>query len=202
MTIRSALPLAVLAVTALLPWKASAQMMTFIHTGTSGSGTIGGNAFSDRPFTITATGNTPNRENGNRISSIAHDTASIEIDGVGLFTFVSRTRTFFNDDFDLVGFSRAYGHGSTDLYNGPASAALDGWDMLRSIGPVSGPTNLLQWNKALVIITSGGELIFDNARTTGSFQAVFVPAAVPEPGSVALFLTVGVTCLLALRPRR
>jgi hypothetical protein len=172
-------------VSALTPLPALALPILFIHTGESGSGSIGGAAFVDRAFTITATGDTDDRQSFGGGFFIDHLSASISIDGVGVFNFVTATRTFFNDTFDIPGFSRA-GLGGLDLYNGPIDAFLDGWDMLSSIGPVPGSISLLQWLSSPVI-TDGGQLIFDNATTTGTFQAIVGQQIIPEPATVTLF---------------
>jgi hypothetical protein len=183
------LTVAVLGVTALTSVIASAAPITFIHTGASGSGSIGNQMFSNQPFTIIATGDTLNRQSYSAGFIIKHTTASIAIGNVGVFTFVTPTHTFFNDIIDVVGFSWATG---LDLYDGPVSATLNGWDMLSSIGPVSGNTFLLQWQVAPVI-TSGGQLIFNYAETTGTFQAVVGTTAIPEPSSMTMF---GIAALL------
>jgi hypothetical protein len=125
---------------------------------------------------------------------------SINILGVGVFNFVTATRTFFVDGaFDLVGFSRA-GVAGLDLYNGPNSAALDGWNMQTSIGPVAGTGNLLQWSGFGNVNTSGGLLVFDNGRNDGTFQAI-TGNEVPEPGSVSLVALTLLACAAVSRRR-
>jgi hypothetical protein len=209
MTIRSTLgagflTVAVLGVIALTPFTASAELITFTHSGASGSGSIGGIPFSDQAFTITATGDTLNRQSFNFGGivgfSIDHAAASIMIDNVGTFDFVTPTRTFVNNTFDVVGFARA-GIDGLDLYDGPFNAAFGGWDMLSSIGPISGDIRFFQWTESPVI-TSGGQLIFDDGATTGSFQAVV--GAVPEPSTLTLFSIAGVlvATVHAVRRRR
>jgi len=171
---------------------ASAAPITFIHDG-SGSGTLDGDAFS-AVFTITATGDTSNRNNlGGFGWDIAHTTATINIDGVGVFDFVSPTRTFINNDAWIVGFSRT-GNSGADLFNGPQDAALAAWDMTASIGPISGEGELLQWGNLFDdVMTTGGLLRFDDFFTDARFTAIVVPAP-------ATLLALG--GLLATRRRR
>jgi hypothetical protein len=166
-----------------MPLTASADLITFTHTGAFGSGSIGGNPFSNQAFTITATGDTLDRQSFVSGFFIDHVTASITIDNVGTFTFVTPTRTFVNNTSDLVGFSRAGIMGS-DLYDGPVDSAFGSWDMLSSIGPISGGTGLSQWGDRFgPVITSGGQLIFNDSGTTGSFQG----QVIPEPSAMTLF---------------
>jgi hypothetical protein len=162
----------------------SAAMITFIHAG-SGVGSLNGVSFGQRAFTITATADTDDRVITGFGYSTSHTTAEIAIVGVGTFAFVTPTRTFLNTGLDLVGFSRASG---SDLFNGPSSvAAFGAWEMLTSVGPVSGNGNLLQWGLSPVI-TTGGTLFFNNQNTTATFQAIVqTQQPVPEPSSLVLF---------------
>jgi hypothetical protein len=159
---------------------ASAAPITFIHTG-SGSGSIGGTPFGNSSFTITGLGDTANRQSFSNGYFIDHDSVMIDIQGVGTLNLVTGTRTFFNDDGNTPGFSRA-GSAGADLFNGPSTTLLDGWDMLSSIGPFGGNLELMQWDFGNVI-TDGGILLFNHGISTGTFEAVVVP----EPGTFALF---------------
>jgi hypothetical protein len=183
----------------LAPLTAQAETITFIHTGTSGSGSIGGNPFSNEAFTITATGDTLDRQMFPGGFSIDHVAASITIDHVGTFAFVTPTRTFVNNSVDGVGFSRGPGTGF-DLYDG-RDVAFGSWDMLSSIGPISGDIDLVQWgNPYDPVITSGGQLIFNGGSTNGSFQALV--GTVPEPSTLTLFSIAGVVIATARAVRR
>lgn len=164
---------------------ASAWPISFIHEG-SGSGTIDGVAFS-AAFTITATADTDNRESFVGGHWIDHTSATIEISNLGTFDFIQATRTFVAGN--IVGFSRA-GEAGRDLFNGPSDAALLGWDMTTSVGPVSGAGDLLQWDTQ--VHTTAGVLFFDDATTDARFTAIVVPA----PAAIALF------GLAAIRPSR
>ena len=109
------------------------------------------------------------------------------IGGLGTFDFVTPTRFFFNDNIDLVGFSRSGGVDG-DLFNGP-SVPGGGWDMATSIGPVVGIGTLLQWTNSPVN-TTGGVLVFNNGNSTSSFTAT---VGAPEPATL-LLLGVGAVC--------
>jgi len=175
--------------------KSTATPITFIFTG-QGSGSIGGTAFGVSDFTITGYGDTDNTQYFGWGSYLDHDSASIDIAGVGALNFVTATRTFFNDSLDIAGFSRA-GFGGTDLYNGPSSALLDGWDMLSSIGPIGGSLQLMQWLLSPVV-TDAGQLIFNSSSTRGTFQAI-VGSSVPENSTTVLLIGCALVGLGAMR---
>jgi len=185
--------LAVLAV--LLSGCSYADPITFTHTGV-GSGTIGTTTFTDAAFTITDVGDTTNVEDLSGAFSLDDSSASIAIDGVGTFDFITGTRTFVAGG--LVGFSRATASGN-DLFNGPSNAAFSTWDLTSSIGPIDGTAQLLQWSLSPVD-TSGGVLVFDDGITDTVFSAT-LGTAVPEPtGSIAV--GIGVLALAVVTRRR
>ena len=171
---------------------ANANLITFIHTG-SGSGRIGETAFENAAFTLTSSADTDDRQSFGTGYFIHHFMAVIDIAGVGLFTFVTGTRTFINDNSDIVGFSRSSG---ADLFNGPVNGAFDGWDMTTSIGPIFGSGFLLQWLLSDVI-TDGGILVFTSGESEASFQAIV--HEVPTPATLSLMALAG---LLVLRRQR
>jgi hypothetical protein len=166
---------------------ASAVLITFTHEGT-GSGRIGASEFPETHFTITATGDTASRVvNEPQTYSIQHTTASIDIAGVGIFAFISPTRTFVNNRADVqgVGFGRADATG-LDLFDGPLPVPL--WKMDVSVGPWTGPCVLTQWEE-FPVETSGGTLFFPQAFGMGTFTAIIVP----EPDTLLFFLGFALT---------
>ena len=122
-------------------------------------GASGGVAFTNAAFAITATGDTGNRLRGAGGFFVDHDSARIEINGLGTITILTGTRTFVNNNLESVGFSRA-GPEGIDLYNGPRDEAFEIWDMLCSIGPVEGFGATLQWDSDPQIDTDVGVLMF------------------------------------------
>ena len=173
-----------------VPALASAQTITFTHTGSLGSGTLDGVGFTRKAFTISATGNVLNRQSFGSGFWIDHDAASISIADVGTFTFTSATRTFVNNS-GIVGFSRG-GAGGFDLYNGPSDVQFETWDMTTSIGPVNGFARLLQWGGDPVLTNAGQLSFLNDDGIAATFQAVVGATAVPEPTSLALFAVAGI----------
>jgi hypothetical protein len=164
---------------------ASATPITYTDTG-FGSGTLNGVAFGATApvaFTIDATGDTTNVIScGAGCLSDDNTSASITIATVGTVTFTTPTRFF--DNGSEVGFSRA-GIFGTDLYDGPPLA----WDMVTSVGPISGSAGLFQWTSPAVD-TTGGVLIFNNGTPAAVFTAtVGSQAPVPEPATLVLLGT-------------
>jgi hypothetical protein len=110
-----------------------------------------------------------------------NDSTWINIVGVGTFSFLTATETFFNDGVNTPGLSRA--GPAPDLFDGPTSSVLDGWDMLTSIGPVGGTMYLTQWDVNWdPVFTDGGRLLFNSGSSAGTFEAVVVP----EPSGLVL----------------
>jgi hypothetical protein len=170
--------------------------VTFIHEG-SGSGTLGGNAFNTN-FVITAQADTNARVTADPgIYFIDHNAAQIALSGIGTFAFTSPTRTFVNNPNMIVGFSRANTDGA-DLFDGPVNPSFATWNMLTSIGPISGSGELIQWTLAgsSQVTTTNGVLIFNNAQVA---MARVTARVVPEPA--AIFLGLGAALLWALGPR-
>lgn len=176
--------------------------VTFIHVagGNTFDGSLSGNPFSVETFTITALGDTSAQQSaGSGIFFIDHTSAQIEIPGVGTFDFITPTRTFVNQGFDSVGFSRA-GASGLDLFNEESFVGdFASYDLLSSIGPVFIDGFTLQWFLSPVS-TSGGDLVFEpRSAESASFQAIVRDGGqVPEPGTL-LLLGVG---LVALYRRR
>ncbi|WP_163130537.1 PEP-CTERM sorting domain-containing protein [Agarivorans sp. Alg241-V36] len=161
---------------------ANAGLIEFEYTGT-GSGTIGGQAFTDSFFTITEYSNTDDLQSCSATCQyIDAISTTITIDNVGVFDFVSGTRTFVTNG--ILGLSRA-GQSGMDLYN---VFNVGSYDLLTALDTVVDSVSFLQWNRSPSVNTSGGKLVFNNGDTTGTFQARFnSPATVTEPTTLAIF---------------
>jgi hypothetical protein len=158
-----------------------ANTITVTQTGV-GSGTIGGAPFNGAAFTITEIADTSDVTSFLGGFDVADTSASIWISGVGMLDFTVPTYTFVNQTNAVVG----VGGPCCDLYDGPVNAAFSTWNMLSSIGPISGTADLIQWT-ANSVDTSGGILVFDNGPSDTVFTATV--GTVPEPASGALLLT-------------
>ncbi|MGD1916777.1 MAG: hypothetical protein ACFCBV_11405 [Phycisphaerales bacterium] len=171
---------------------AAAAPVIYIHEG-SGSGTLDGVAF-DSSFTIRALADTDNIVSFSGGLAVQHDSATIDIDGVGSFDFLIDTRTFVNNRVELIGFSRSDGGGTggLDLFNGPFDPALGSYDLGAPFGPILGDGELLQW-ASTPVDTTGGVLFFDSDFTDARFTAI------PAPGTASLAIIAG---LAAVRRRR
>jgi hypothetical protein len=153
---------------------------------TTASGTIGSTSFTSAPITISAVGDTANRQSISQGFFIDNSSASVTIGGLGTFLFTTGTRFFVNNLSSTPGFSRAGSLGA-DLIDGPSNSAFSSWDMLTSIGPITGVGGILQWTLSPVL-TSGGTLVLDNASAGITFSAQ-VSSTTPEPGTVGLLGT-------------
>ena len=165
---------------------ATASPIEFQFTG-AGSGTIGSTSFTDASFTITELTDTAAVATAPHCACLYADSASASIDiaGVGAFTFFTGTRTFINGG--TMGFSRA-GADGTDLLDAFFGDPVVGYRLANLMRPVGGPGGLLTWaDPDPDIFTTGGALFFDSGPTATTFTG-FVPAAVPEPAGGVLML--------------
>jgi hypothetical protein len=157
---------------------------------------------SDKLFTISARGNLLNRTFNSGVYSLNHDFATIDIQDVGLLTFLIGTRTFLTPSISSVGFSRQNLGGDLFTYSGADDSPLSTWTMGSSIGPLMGTSSLKQWGGAfLPVLTDGGVLFLGNDSDVAStFSAATKlkgdpdpdPTLVPEPSSLALLAVAGV----------
>jgi hypothetical protein len=162
------------------------SLLNITHS-TIGSGSIGALSFTNASVTISELADTSNRVElttpGISGFSIDDLSATISISGLGQFHLTSPTRTFVNNTFGVVGFSRS-GASLTDLLDGPNAGAFFSWDMLSPIGPITGDGEFVQWTGTELppVTTDAGVLIFSDASPDVTFQVMLVP----EPSAAAL----------------
>ena len=166
-----------------------ADLITFIHEG-RGEATLDGVNLGVVDFTITAYGDTDDREDwyGDTDTwQTPHTSASITI-GRAKYDFLQPTRTWVSHwpwmTESQIGFG-LYGDPAAgyfpDLFIGPAAdeSWLHDWNMLTSLGPVTGEGNLLQWVPP--VETTIGGLHFE-----GTYPATFTAEIIPEPTTLLL----------------
>ncbi len=149
-----------------VPITASAQQVVFRHEA-SLSGTLAGVPFGPTQVVLRGVGDLANRQPFSNGFLLMHNSATVDIAGVGAFDFVSPTLSFVNQAQQLVGFSRG-NLGGLDFLDGPFDASLANWDMLSAIGPLTGPGGSINWDLG-DIVTSGGVLDVFSANVTVTF---------------------------------
>jgi hypothetical protein len=152
------------------------QTLFVTHDGV-GSGNLNGVAFASTPFTITCAWDIGAvLSSGPGVLTVDHTAASIDITGVGNFTFITPTRSFNNQNVPVVGFARASG---ADLFDGPFDATLAGWNLASPIGPLVGTASIIQWTGFTDVVTSGGVLVLDTAfGVPCTYTAAFTPTGI------------------------
>lgn len=179
---------------------AKASTITFTDV-TTASGTIGSTSFVGDLITISAVADTSDIVPIGGGFFVDDNSASITIGSLGTFTFTTGTRFFV--DGGEVGFSRSSATGA-DLIDGPNNSAFSSWDMLSSIGPITGIGAIFQWNNVQcpscgtlpAVVTNGGTLVLDNGSPDVTFSAQVGTSAVPEPTGMT-FVLIG--AFLAIR---
>jgi hypothetical protein len=179
---------------------ALAAPIVFTFSGV-GSGSVGDTAFSDAAFTITAYGDTDNRQPSRGSFFIDHSSAMVSIAGIGDVHLITPTRTIAYRDGVPPRSLFVRAPSGLVLFNGPADAAVFGaWDMLSSVGPVVGTGILLQWDDPSFppFDTDAGTLVFEfSQEVPATFQAILIP----EP-STAMLLATGILALATGRMNR
>jgi|SRR5665213_1078573 len=172
-----------------------AGTVVFTETGV-GSGSIGAITFNDAAFTLTEIGDTSSRTlfdiDGTFYPGVYYipgTSASISISGLGTFSILSPMLTFGNQPNEAAGMG-AFGPGGPGTIGGQSylgdildlpSAAFGSWDMLTSIGPISGTGESF----TPTFLTTGGSAVLNSV--TGDTE--FTATVVPEPTSNILLLS-------------
>ena len=184
---------------------ARASLVTYTETATV-SGSLGSTTFTDATITITQTADTAS---GVMTSPLTHalyirdTTATLLLTGGDLTSPLSASFTFTT--YTVAGTSGSVGVGQRV---GPpafgftpqilaALGAAPGYDLISSIGPVSGPA-FIQPDTSITYGTTAGDLNLIEADGNAAFQA----AAVPEPSSLALGVVAGAIGLASAVTRR
>lgn len=185
---------------------AQANPIWFEHTG-KGYGTIGDRRFDNAAFTIYELALTTDRRNCTprlpRCWTIPDFHARISIEGIGSFTFLDRTASYVNQVTGGVGFHLQKpdpedpNDTGRDLWHGPVDEVFADYDLMSSIGPISGIGELIQWRLGPPVLTDGGILSFNDGLSRATFRALVLP----EP-SVFLLVIAGLAGAGAAPPRR
>ncbi len=157
-----------------------ADVLTYTYSG-SGSGTIGTTPFTDAAFTITGVDNTANVTKYPHGWLVDDDSTTISISGVGVFGFTTPLELVDSTFLGFLGLGFPASHDF--LTQGPFDPQFFTWNMLSSIGPITGPVEFIDWTSDTVE-TVGGRLVFTAFTSSVTFNATVAP--VPEPSSIVL----------------
>jgi hypothetical protein len=168
---------------------AGAEPIQYFFSGV-GSGTVGNQAFTNAPFTITATADTSAVQDvvgqgGNLLHSVATQ-SRIDIEGIGGGGINLQTRVFSTDQPQpAVGFSRLPHFDGLDLMD-LIDPAFAGYRARTAFGPVTdfGPIAINQFRDIPSVI---GPITFTGVQFV-TFRAVPEPAAVAIAPAAALLL--------------
>lgn len=167
--------------------QAAIMTATIVATG---SGDLGGVGFSDAKFVIYIIYDTDDLfSSDSALLQVENQAASIAIPGFAPARIELDTRTFINDEFDVVGLGR--GFGGLDLID-MRSPVFDGWDMTTPIGLVLDPIPFAI-DQFIGVQTTRGELNFSSI-VNANFSAR-IGGTIPEPGTLGLLLACGLPLL-------
>ncbi len=159
----------------------------------TGTGSLGGTAFTNASVTIQLVGDTATVS----ASPVPNDfgTATVDVSGVGSATFTdAQMWAFDNQSLSVAGISDIT---KNLLIVDTSNGAFASYDLLSSIGPLSGTAGL---NSGAAFPTTVGDFVLTSiARNTSSFSADVAAAAVPEPATLTL-TAIGLAA--AIRRRR
>jgi hypothetical protein len=166
--------------------RAKADMITYTET-VQATGFLGGSFLTNDLFPFSFVGDTTNVTGtpGGLFQNLV-GTATVSVNGM---TFTLTNPSEAADD--QTGGSASIGEGFAIL--GVQNSAFTTYDLMTSIGPITGTT---VFNTSNSFTTSGGSLTLIIVAPTATFQA----SAVPEPASI-LMMCLGIACVAAVRLR-
>jgi len=168
----------------------NADFVTYTFSGT-GTGDLGGAAFTNADFRVTITGNTGDISLlGPGILDIVNLPAVIEVAGLGSLSFANPVYVFNNQTAQVVGFGDySFGDFQGDFWDQP-SHLLVTYNLATTFGPITTSAPIFF---GIFTDTDRGFLeLTQSAGTAATFKAQV--AAVPEPSSALLF-GLGLACL-------
>ncbi len=174
-----------------------AGFITYLET-TTGSGTLGGVAFTNALVTLTATADTSNVTGSSGFFTVHPTTATVSVDGFSPATFTSSTFDVIdNQSFSNNGITGIVGFGDTNSGTvlGDSNAAFQSYSLTTSIGPLTGADFI---RSDVTFATTAGGFVLSSAGPA-TFQAII---GVPEPSSLALSVIAGAIGLGVARTRR
>lgn len=184
-----------------LTLNANATPISFVQTGL-GSGSFSGTPFSDTPFIINAVGDTSTIHWDARLGDRLGDRVGHQINLISASITVGNQWTVFfpreytqlvvRNDLQRIFFDVTPPDAWT-LLSGPTSSLFADWDMLTSIGPITGASS--GGFRFPAVGEENGQLIF-SLESPMTFSATVQP--VPEPGTLILlaagFLGLAIYC--------
>jgi hypothetical protein len=124
--------------------------------------------------------------------------ATFDLASVGSFTVTNSAYVFSRPDLGRVGFGVQGLTNCCDIIQ-IGNAALAGYDLRDSIGPLSGPDNPSLFDWVDVPTTAG--LFTVRTMTNNTFEAI-IDGTVPEPGTPALLTVAAAAAWFASRRRK
>jgi hypothetical protein len=192
--------LATLASLALGAGTAAAAAFSYQFSGVPIGGTLDGTAFAAGPYRISGTADTSTIQQSGAFYSVALQQVSVEAH-FGTVALTSPVNLFMDNDQAILGLSRGASGGvhlieaelpDTFVYELKTAVKLAGLEAL-----------FMQWAASFgPVMTTAGELVFDNGPTFSTFTATPVLGAAPIPLPAGGLLLIGaVTALAAFRHR-
>jgi hypothetical protein len=155
-----------------------AGLITYTETAT-GSGSLGGTAFTDAMVTVTGTGDTANvtTDGFGNVENVI--TVTVTVAGVGTGTFTNSTRVFDNQ-FNAAAFEdTAIGADILGTFSVPP---FDTYDLKTAIGPITNTAD--NFGFGFTFPTTDGNFILNSVvNNTSTFEAT---TGTPEPASLTL----------------